>query len=85
MLMADNTETTVCETVTRVSECENSLVSISNMSSSELLRFGLSAKYRLSLGPAPDDPELADLTAQLNEARLEWNRRHPHLPLRDSF
>ncbi len=85
MLMADNTETTVCETVTRVSECENSLVSISNMSSSELLRFGLSAKYRLSLGPAPDDPELTGLAAQLNEARLEWNRRHPHLPLRDSF
>ena len=85
MLTADKTETTVCETVMHGSECENSLVSISNMSSSELLRFGLSAKYRLSRGPAPDDPELTDLAAQLNQARLEWNRRHPHLPLRDSF
>jgi hypothetical protein len=85
MLMADKTETTVCETATNGSECENSLVSISNTSSSELLRFGLGAKYRLSHGPAPDDPELTDLAGQLNVARLEWNRRHPHLPLRDSF
>jgi hypothetical protein len=85
MLIAEKTETTVCETATHGFECENSLVSISNMSSSELLRFGLSAKYRLSHAPAPNDPELTDLTAQLNEARLEWNRRHPHLPLRDSF
>ena len=85
MLTAEKTETTVCEPVIHRSECENSLVSISNMPSLELLRFGLSAKYRLSRGPAPDDPELTDLAAQLNEARLEWNRRHPHLPLRDSF
>jgi len=85
MLMTDKTETTICETATHGSECENSLVSISNMSSSELLRFGLSAKYRLSHGPAPDDPELTDLAGRLSEARLEWNRRHPHLPLRDSF
>jgi len=85
MLMAEKMQTTVCETVRHGSECENSLVSISNMSSSELLRFGLSAKYRLSDGPASDGPELTDLAAQLNEARLEWNRRHPHLPLRDSF
>jgi hypothetical protein len=55
------------------------------MSSSELLRFGMSVKFRHSQEPKQNDPETADLSAQLNEARLEWNRRHPNLPLRDSF
>jgi len=57
----------------------------SRMSNSELLRFGLSAKFRSSQRPAPDNPQPEDLAAQLNEARIEWNRRHPDLPLRDSF
>jgi hypothetical protein len=78
-------ETTVCETETYVSERENARVSISRMSSTELLRFGVSAKLRLSQRPAPDDPEPTELATQLIEARLEWNRRHPNLPLRDSF
>jgi len=55
------------------------------MSSSELLRFGVSAKFSYSSGPSPDHPETADLAAQLSEARAEWNRRHPNLPLHDSF
>jgi len=85
MTTADRMETTVWGTGTHVSERKNARVSISHMSSSELLRFGVSAKFRLSQGPTPDDPGLADLAARLNEARSEWNRRHPDLPLRDSF
>jgi hypothetical protein len=57
----------------------------SRMSNSELLRFGLSAKFRSSQRPTLDDPQPEDLAAQLDEARFEWNRRHPDLPLRDSF
>jgi hypothetical protein len=85
MAIADRMETTVCETETYVSERENARVSISRMSSTELLRFGVSAKLRLSQGPTPNNPHQADLAAQLSEARSEWNQRHPNLPLRDSF
>lgn len=85
MAMAERIETTVCESGTYTSKGENARVSVSLMSSSELLRFGMSVKFRHSQGPKQNDPETADLSAQLNEARLEWNRRHPNLPLRDSF
>jgi hypothetical protein len=66
-------------------ENEISRVCISSMSNSELLRFGLNAKFRHSEAASPDDPATTDLAAQLIEARAEWNRRHPGLPLRDSF
>jgi hypothetical protein len=67
------------------SENEISRCCISSMSDSELLRFGLNAKFWHSEAASPDDPETTDLAAQLIEARAEWNRRHPGLPLRDSF
>jgi hypothetical protein len=75
-------EFTVRETGTCAPLNKNPRVPISRMSSSELLRFGMSVKFRYSEGPSP---ESADLAAQLGEARAEWNRRHPYLPLRDSF
>jgi len=52
------------------------------MPNAELLRFGVNVKFRASRGSSPKDPWLA---AQLKEARAEWNRRHPCLPLRNSF
>jgi hypothetical protein len=55
------------------------------MSNSELLRFGVNVKFRISQAPASGNRDFAGLEAQLTEARLEWNRRHPNLPLRDSF
>jgi len=82
---ADSIETTVCETDHYSSKGENASVSVSLMPNSELLRFGMSAKLRCSQGANPNEPGLEDLAAQLNEARREWNRRHPDLPLRDSF
>ena len=53
------------------------------MSNPELLRFGLTTKYKCSREPRTPDTPL--LTIQLNEARTEWKRRNPTLPLNDSF
>jgi len=55
---------------------------ISAMSDSKLLRVGISAKFRCLQS---DCKQRASLTLQLEEARKEWNRRHPFLPLVDSF
>ena len=55
---------------------------ISGMSDSKLLRFGISIKFRCLQS---DREQLARLLPQLEEARAEWNRRHPILPLVDSF
>ncbi len=73
------------ETSSGESEMELLRQRISSMSSSELLRFGVSAKFRCSHGPRLAPPQREALEAQLIEARAEWNRRHPRLPLRDSF
>jgi len=85
MTAVDRMEFTVRETGTYAPGNKSPRVPISRMSSLELLRFGMSVKFRYSEGPSPDLPETADLAAQLGEARAEWNRRHPNLPLRDSF
>ncbi len=57
----------------------------SRMSDCELLRFGVAAKYKSSHAEYSPPSEPDDLEIQLNQARVEWNRRHPDLPLRDSF
>lgn len=66
-------------------ESEAAPAYIAGMSNPELLRFGLSAKLRCSEAENPDDPRIRTLLVQLNLARAEWVRRHPKLPLRDSF
>ena len=58
---------------------------IAGMSNPELLRFGVNAKLRCSQAENPNEPRMKTLLVQLNHARAEWNRRHPKLPLRDSF
>lgn len=58
---------------------------LAGMSNPELLRFGVNTKLRCSQAENPKDPRLRNLLVQLNHARAEWNRRHPKLPLRDSF
>jgi hypothetical protein len=85
MTAVDRIEFTVRETGNCAPEKKSPRFPFSRMSSSELLRFGVSAKFSYSSGPSPDHPETADLAAQLSEARAEWNRRHPNLPLHDSF
>jgi hypothetical protein len=49
------------------------------LSDNELLRFGLIAKYSCLQG------EQEASLRELQEAREEWNRRKPRLPLRGSF
>ena len=58
---------------------------IVGMSNPELLRFGVNTKLRCSEAENLDDPPMKNLLMRLNLARAEWNRRHPKLPLRDSF
>jgi hypothetical protein len=55
------------------------------MSNAELLRFGLVAKYMCSKGAELGDGEIGAFELQFNEARMEWNRRFPKLPLSATF
>ncbi len=83
MASTERAGTSVFEAELNALNGDISRASISSMSNSELLRFGVNVKFRISRKPGSDN--FAKLEAQLNEARLEWNRRHPNLPLRDSF
>ena len=83
MAVLDGTEILASQTPADTNK--NTRIFFSRMPDSELLRFGVRAKFRCSHESTPNDPQPADLAAQLNEARFEWNRRHPDLPLRDSF
>lgn len=55
------------------------------MNDAELLRFGTASKHMCSpkanLGHPPREP----FVIQLEEARKEWKRRNPELPLSDSI
>jgi hypothetical protein len=55
------------------------------MNDAELLRFGQAAKYmctpEANLGQPPRQP----FVIQLREARKEWKRRNPELPLCESI
>jgi hypothetical protein len=55
------------------------------MNDAELLRFGQAAKYmctpEANLGHPPHEP----FVIQLEEARKEWKRRNPELPLSESI
>jgi hypothetical protein len=57
----------------------------SEMSDEELLRFGMVAKYMCSRGEKLDKEKLKAFTLQLDEARKEWKKRFPKLPLSSSF
>jgi|HubBroStandDraft_6_1064221.scaffolds.fasta_scaffold768435_2 hypothetical protein len=55
------------------------------MSNSELLRFGLVAKHMCSKEADLGAGEIEAFELQLNDARIEWNRRFPKLPLSATF
>jgi hypothetical protein len=55
------------------------------MTDSELLRFGMVAKYRCAQEASAGDEKQEAFASQLNEARKEWNRRFPRLPLSATF
>jgi hypothetical protein len=61
------------------------LLSFSSMSDAQLLRFGVAAKFRCSQLSGAADPGFEALLSDLKDARAEWNRRHPDLPLCNSF
>jgi hypothetical protein len=53
------------------------------MNNAELLRFGQSAKYMCSPEANLGHPPRESFVIQLREAREEWKRRNPKLPLSD--
>ena len=55
------------------------------MSDAELLRFGQAAKYMCSPRANMGKPPREEFVVQLEEARKEWKRRNPALPLSDSI
>jgi hypothetical protein len=55
------------------------------MNDTELHRFLQAAKYMCSPGPNLEHSPRESFVIQLQEARAEWKRRHPELPLRDSL
>jgi hypothetical protein len=57
---------------------------LKTMPETELLRFGQVVKYMCSPKENCESPGEAFIV-QLREARAEWRRRHPQLPLIDSI
>ena len=55
------------------------------MNDAELLRFGQAARYMCSPEANLGHPPRASFVVQLREAREEWKRRNPELPLSDSI
>lgn len=55
------------------------------MSDEELLRFGMVAKHMCSQGEGLDKEKLEVFILQLDEARKEWKKRFPQLPLGSTF
>jgi len=53
------------------------------MSDAELLRFGKAAKYMCSPQATLGQPPRDSFVLQLEEAKEEWKRRNPALPLVD--
>ena len=55
------------------------------MSNPELLLFGVTTKCRCFFETSPGQSPPDDVLVQLTEARKEWRRRNPGLPLSESF
>lgn len=60
----------------------STLLSLSN---AELLRLGMVAKYKCSQQSNLSDQQRLRNAAKLDEARKEWDRRFPTLPLSATF
>jgi hypothetical protein len=56
-----------------------------DMSDTELLRFGIVAKHMCSEKAGLETARRQIFASQLAEAREEWNRRFPSLPLAATF
>ena len=58
---------------------------ICEMSDAELLRAGMLAKYKCGERNSSQDGQREAFALQLEEARKEWARRFPRLPLAATF
>jgi hypothetical protein len=67
------------------SEIERLRQRLRAMSNPELLLFGVPTKCQCSWDTEADLPPPENILVQLSEARKEWKRRNPSLPLSDSF
>jgi hypothetical protein len=56
-----------------------------NMTDTELLRFGQAAKYMCSPEASFGHAPRRTYVVQLQEARAEWKRRKPEMPVTDSI
>jgi hypothetical protein len=81
----DEFRTPISKVVAEESDIERFHQRLRKMSGPKLLRFGVVNKYMCSLETNPDRLSRESFVMQLNEAREEWNRRYPELPLRGSF
>jgi hypothetical protein len=82
--------TGLCRTLKKENEVKESDIKrlrrrLRGMSNPELLLFGVTAKCQCSLATETDHPPPEDILQQLSEARKEWRKRNPSLPLSDSF
>jgi hypothetical protein len=67
------------------SDIEKLRQGLRKMSDPELLRFGMVSKYMCSPEMNLDHRARESFGMHLKEAREEWKRRYPKLPLSDSF
>ncbi len=58
---------------------------LQEMTDTELLRFGMTAKFLCSLETTLDLPPPERVRMRLIEAQAEWERRNPGLPLNPSL
>lgn len=66
-------------------DLEGLRIRLRNMSDQELQRFGQAAKFMCLPGANSGEPPRQVFVIQLEEARKEWKRRNPDLPLSDSI
>jgi hypothetical protein len=71
--------------ITESFDIENLRSRVHTMNDAELLRFGQAAKYMCSPKANMGKPPRWEFVIQLEEARKEWKRRNPKLPLADSI
>ena len=63
---------------------EEARLRLRKMNDGELLRYGQTAKYMCSRPANMGKPPREEFVMQLREARAEWRRRFPKLPLSES-
>ena len=71
--------------ITESFDIENLRCRLRTMNDAELLRFGQAAKYMCSPRANMGKPQRWEFVIKLEEARKEWKRRNPKLPLADSI